>query len=83
MPGVVFGDGLRCVGGPAGSVVRIFPFAVADVAGTMSATIDSTLPAHSQLAAAMPHGFQAWFRDPAAGMSGFNLSNGLEITFAP
>ena len=25
--------------------------------------------------------FQAWFRDPAAGGSNFNLTNGLTITF--
>jgi hypothetical protein len=27
--------------------------------------------------------FQAWFRDPAAGGSSFNLSDGLEILFLP
>ena len=27
--------------------------------------------------------FQRWSRDPAAGGSAFNLSNGLSITFAP
>ena len=27
--------------------------------------------------------FQFWFRDPSAGMSGVNLSNGLEANFCP
>ena len=27
--------------------------------------------------------FQAWFRDPAAGGALFDLSDGLEIVFAP
>ena len=27
--------------------------------------------------------FQLWYRDPLGGLSGFNLSNGLEITFCP
>jgi hypothetical protein len=27
--------------------------------------------------------FQYWYRDVAAGASGFNLSNGLAVTFGP
>ena len=27
--------------------------------------------------------FQLWYRDPAAGGSGFNLSNGVTVTFCP
>ena len=80
---VIFGDGNRCVGGSVGTIVRIFPFAVADTTGTMSAALDNTLPAHTQVQPGVTLNFQAWFRDPAAGMSGFNLSDGIEVTFTP
>ncbi len=29
------------------------------------------------------HNFQCWFRDPAAGGTGFNLSDGVSATFVP
>jgi len=78
-----FGDGFRCVGGPAGSVVRIFPFTAMDGASTMTSPIDNTNPVHSQISAGSTLNFQAWFRDPAAGGTGFNLSDGLAVTFTP
>jgi len=81
--GLPFGDGFRCVGGAAGQVVRIFPFAVADAGGVMSSPIDNTNPAHAQVVTGASINFQAWFRDPAAGMSGFNLSDGLTVTLVP
>jgi hypothetical protein len=80
---VPFGDGNRCVGGSAGTIVRMFPFAVADGSGVMSASIDNTNPTHAQVMPGATLNFQAWFRDPAAAMTGFNLSNGLEVTFTP
>jgi hypothetical protein len=81
--GAPFGDGLRCVGGAGGTVVRIFPFVSANGAGVMSTTIDNTNPANAQITAGATLNFQSWFRDPAANMAGFNLSNGLSITFTP
>ena len=36
-----------------------------------------------QLTAGSTWNFQAWFRDPAAGGTAFNLSDGVELTFAP
>jgi len=86
-PGTVqalpFGDGFRCVGGPSGTVVRIFPFVNADAFGNMNATLDITNPAHSQVAAGATLNFQGWFRDTAGGPAGFNLSDGLAIIFTP
>lgn len=81
---VPFGDGFRCVGGSAGTVKRIFPFVTADMAGHVDRTVDNTNPTHaaSFLASATLR-FQIWYRDPAAAMTGFNLSDGIEITFAP
>jgi len=83
LAGIPLGDGMRCVGGAAGTVVRIFPFAVADGTGTMSTGIDNTNPAHAQIAPGVTLHVQCWFRDPAAGMSGFNLSDGYSIFFMP
>ena len=45
--------------------------------------LDNTLPVHAPVAAGATLNFQAWFRDPAAGMTGFNFSDGLSVTFAP
>ena len=36
-----------------------------------------------QIQAGATWNFQAWYRDPAGGPSGFNLSDGLGITFCP
>jgi hypothetical protein len=80
---VPFGDGFRCIGGAAGTIVRMFPFAVADGAGFMNYSVNNTLPVHVQFTPGATLHFQAWFRDPSAGMTGFNLSDGLELTLAP
>ena len=76
------GDGNRCVGGTQGSVVRMFPFAQADGGGFLHHALDNTLPVHAPVAAGATLNFQAWFRDPL-GFTGFNLSDGLSVTFAP
>jgi len=78
-----FGDGNRCVGGGPGTIVRIFPFVTASAAGLMSSTLDNTGIAHGQVVAGATLNFQAWFRDPAGGGAGFNLSDGLSVLFLP
>jgi len=82
---VTFGDGFRCVGGSVGMVHRLFPFVMADGAGFMTRPLDIGAPPSTggQILAGSTWKFQAWFRDPAAGMSGFNLSDGLSIDFLP
>ena len=81
---VPFGHGTRCVGGPAGTITRMFPFAVADAAGVMSYGVNNQNPAHaSRLVPGSTWKFQAWFRDPAGGGAGFNLSDGLSLDFTP
>ena len=70
-----FGDGFRCVGG---LLVRIGPPGVAS-SGVALRMLDLT---------ALPivpgtTNFQCWYRDPAAAQSGFNLSDGLSVTFLP
>jgi hypothetical protein len=42
-----------------------------------------TAAAQSNIQPADTRYFQIWYRDPTGGSSGFNLSNGLEITFCP
>jgi hypothetical protein len=72
---IPFGDGARCVGG---SIVRVNPPGQA-IAGVAARTLDvaaiGLLPGTTN--------FQCIFRDPTAGMSGFNLSDGLSISLLP
>jgi len=73
-----FGDGFRCVGG---SALRLNP-PVMESASTYTKTIDFSAhgPALTSMGTAY---FQCWYRDPAAGGAGFNLSDGLELPFVP
>jgi len=79
-----FGDGLRCIGG---ATRRLFPIASSDGMGTATRALDFTAPPMDagthMITPGSTWNFQHWFRDNAAGMSGFNLSNGLSVTFAP
>jgi len=73
-----FGDGLRCAGG---STLRLYP-PVQESAGAYVKTVDFGV--HGATLASMGTAyFQCWYRDPAAGGAGFNLSDGLELTFVP
>jgi hypothetical protein len=80
-----FGDGFRCVAGPVGSVVRMFPFAMPNGVGDLHYDINNVNPVHAgQLGiAGTTWNFQAWYRDPGAGGTGFNLSDGLELALRP
>jgi hypothetical protein len=79
-----FGNGTRCVGG---TVSRLNPPAFTTVFGDISRPVDNTVfPMNSgagQVTAGSTHKFQGWFRDPNAGGAGFDLSDGLSITFCP
>lgn len=81
--GIAFGNGLRCVAGGSGTVVRCLPTVMSDPAGEMTAVIDNTLGIHYQISAGATLHFQCWYRDPAAGGAGYNLSNGLSLLFTP
>jgi len=76
---VPFGEGFLCVGG------ALFRFPItAAVGGEWSQDVDYTIaPAAGQITSGSTWNFQCWFRDPTGGPSGFNTSNGLEITFVP
>lgn len=73
---VPFGDGIRCVGG---SVARTQGVQT-DAAGSVSLALDLTTA--PEIESGVTQSFQFWFRDPGGpGGSGFNLSDGLEVTF--
>lgn len=81
--GAPFGDGLRCVGGAGQPIFRLPPIAVGG-SGRLAFAVDfSGLPNGGDITAGSTWNFQAWYRDPAAGGTGFNLSDGLEISFCP
>ena len=77
-----FGDGIRCVGG---NVFRLHPAGQTDGGGSISRPLDLThSPANSGPGAITPGSrwyFQFWYRDPAAGGAGFNLSDALDLVF--
>lgn len=76
---VPFGDGVRCVGG---TVNRLNPPSVG-AGNVLTREVDlSNLPTGA-LAPLDQWNFQCWFRDPAGGPSGFNLTDGLQLTFCP
>ncbi len=75
--GILFGDGLRCAGG---GIVRLqvrAASATGESATTASiATLGGVLPGDVKR-------YQLWYRNPVASPcgSGFNLSNGYELTW--
>ena len=84
---LVFGDGLRCVGGGGSGIFR-FPLRMADSAGVMlegPGIVARTSSCSScNLVAGSTWNFQMWNRDPM-GPCGFgsNTSSALAVTFAP
>lgn len=73
-----FGNGFQCVGAP---VLRLPPVkAIGNYLGSSLALPD---PMAVLISTGGPWYFQAWYRDPAAGGLGFNLSDGVRITLCP
>ena len=67
------------------SVLLLLPVATADAGGVLAYSVDlddPPLPA-GQILPGSTWKFQGWFRDPAAGGSFFNLSDGYSIAFLP
>ena len=77
-PGNPFGNGRLCVTGG----VRRLPLAQA-VAGVVTQPQDFTGSAYAGIQAGDVRFFQFWYRNPAAGGAGFNLSDGIRVTFCP
>lgn len=81
--GVLFGDGLRCSGGPSVRLETVLPATTANAAGI--ATWGPGLGVKGGWAPGDTRHFQVWYSDPSGGpcVSGFNVTNGITITFAP
>jgi len=83
---VPFGDGVRCVGAGSLGYFRLDVVQV-DSGGSASHLLDYDRPPASSGPGAIEAGsvwnFQFWFRDPAYGGAGFNLSDGLSAPFCP
>lgn len=77
--GILFGDGLRCAGT---NVVRL---GVQTPDANGDATWGPGLGAIGGWSAGDTRFFQTWYRNPAGGpcATGFNLTNGVEVTFEP
>ena len=83
-----FGDGRLCVGSGATGVFRLLPPKPSGPGGVMTwsglVAMTQSNPPVGQIAPGQTWYFQAWYRDPSGPCgSGFNLSNGLQVTFTP
>jgi len=77
---IPFGEGFRCVGG---GVFRL-PIMNSGPAGEFHFQLDhGSLPPGGGIEAGQTVDFQAWYRDPPGGGSGFNLSDAIEVFFCP
>ena len=79
-PPVSFGDGYRCVG--TFDLKRLNP-PVATGTGTAQRALDMTAVPLNNIQAGDTRYFQFWYRDPGVIGAGYNLTDGLEITFCP
>ncbi len=83
---VPFGNGVRCVGGGFAGLFRL-EVTQADVNGDAAYAVDFGLPPANQGPGAITAGstwnFQFWYRDPAGGGAGYNLSDALQVAFCP
>jgi hypothetical protein len=75
---VPFGNGVRCVSG-----FRRRLGTLTTVGSTIVQQLDFTTAPANVITAGSTWNFQFWYRDPAAGGAGFNLTNGLSATFCP
>jgi len=77
---VPFGDGFRCAGG---DVTRLNPALFASPQGDVARPLDFNASPLSSEAAGDSLVLQFWYRDTAAGASGFNLSDALIVILCP
>lgn len=73
---IPFGNGTLCVGG---TTRRLSP-RFSDSSGLLQQDFDASV---SPITVGSTWYLQCWYRDPASGGSGFNLSNGLTTTWSP
>jgi hypothetical protein len=75
---VPFGNGNRCI---AGRLHMAHPLSRAGEDGYLRTSFDNSL--NSLISAGATWKFQAWYRDPAAGGHGFDLSDGMSVFIGP
>jgi hypothetical protein len=75
-----FGNGTLCVGG---SLLRLAGHLAVNNTLTHALDVQQPTSGAPPILAGSTHFFQAWYRDPAGGGAGFNLSDGLEVLFTP
>jgi len=84
---VPFGDGFRCVGGGGTGTFRLNPPIQTDGNGSVVRALDFDQPPMDAGPGAVQAGdtwnFQYWYRDVPAGLSGFNLTDGIAVAFCP
>jgi len=82
-----FGNGFVCVGTGNTGVFRLNPPLQIHAAGTAQRLLDFDQPpaggGPGQIVPGATWNFQFWYRDPDAGGSNFNLSDGLSVSFVP
>jgi hypothetical protein len=80
--GSVFGDGLRCA---SGSVIRLGTKTNAGGSSSYPAAGDAPVSVKGVNSAGAVRDYQIWYRNAAAfcTIATFNLSNGLQVTWAP
>jgi len=82
-----FGNGLRCVGSGGVGSFRLNPPVMTDATGDVARPCDYAVPpmdaGAGMISAGTTQNFQFWYRDPLGGGAGFNLSDGLSVTFCP
>ena len=80
--GAVFGDGLRCAGG---SIIRLGTKTNVAGASAYPGAADQRISVRGLIIAPGTRTYQSWYRNAAAfcTASTFNLTNGLEIPWAP
>jgi len=74
-----FGNGFRCIGSP----VTRFPVVQLDAFGAVTYVLDFTSGSAAQITPGSSWSFQLWYRNPAGGGAGFNLSDGRRVRFCP
>jgi len=80
--GAVFGDGLRCA---SGSIARLATKSNAGGISQYPAAGDASVSVRGNVTGAGTREYQVWYRNPAAfcTASTFNLTNGLQLNWAP
>jgi len=74
-----FGNGYRCVGG----AVKRLPVVFGGGNAIVHSMDNTQAPAAGSVIPGSTWNFQAWYRDPIAGGSNFNLSDAIRVDFCP